>query len=91
VTCGGQQCRRSHLRATLLLNNDFVFHCYIDQHFTTKIQGCNNRIYLWQHNILSCNNLDFCCNIAQPFATNDKFLPTKHICNNTINYIAIIL
>jgi hypothetical protein len=70
---------------------DFLLQYNIDQHLTTKIQGCNNGIYLWQHNILSCNDLGICCNIAQPFATNDKFLPTKHICGNTFNYITTIL
>jgi hypothetical protein len=70
---------------------DFLLQYNIDQPFTTKIQGGNNGIYLWQHNILSRNDLDFCCSIAQPFAMNAKFLPSKHICGNTFNYIAIIL
>jgi hypothetical protein len=46
---------------------------------------------LWQQNILSCNNLNFCCNIAQHFATNDKFMSTKQIRGNTVNYIITIL
>jgi hypothetical protein len=37
------------------------------------------------------NNLYYCCNIAQFFTTNDKFLPTKRIHENTVNYIATIL
>jgi hypothetical protein len=41
--------------------------------------------------ILLCSDLDFCCNIAQHFATNDKFMSTEHICGNTIKYIATIL
>jgi hypothetical protein len=56
-----------------------------------KIQGCDNCRYLWQYNILSCNDLYFCYNIAQPFATNDKFMPTEHIPDNTINYTTTIL
>jgi hypothetical protein len=46
------------------------------------------KIYSWQYNILS---LDFCSNTLHPFATNDKFTSTKHIRNNTINYIITIL
>jgi hypothetical protein len=41
--------------------------------------------------MLSCNDLDFCCNIAQPFAMNNKFMPIEHIRGNTISYIATIL
>jgi hypothetical protein len=29
--------------------------------------------------------------MAQSFATNDKFMPTEHICGNTFNYIVTIL
>jgi hypothetical protein len=50
-----------------------------------------NKRYSWQYNILPCNDLDFCCNIAQPFVTNDKFMATEHICGNIIKYIATIL
>jgi hypothetical protein len=42
-------------------------------------------------NTIFYHGLDFCRNIAQPFATNAKFLPTEHIRGNTINYIATIL
>jgi hypothetical protein len=69
----------------------FRFRCNIDQHFITKIYGHDNRRYSWQYSILSRNELDFCCNIAKPFAANDKFLPTEHIRDNTITYIATIL
>jgi hypothetical protein len=47
--------------------------------------------YSWQHIILLCNDLDFCCNIAQHLVMNDKFMPIKHIRGNNINYITTIL
>jgi hypothetical protein len=52
-----------------------------------KIEGHDNGRYSWQKNNLSCNNLDFCCNIAELFAMNDKFVPNKHIRGNTFIYI----
>jgi hypothetical protein len=55
------------------------------------MEGHDNRRYSWQYNNLSCNDLEFCCNIAQLFAMSDKFVPTKHIGGNTVINIAKIL